>query len=67
METTTVIISKINMQWFLNTEINKEDLETGKETKTIMSQNHRQVIEETLEGITEEREMIVGTKKGTEI
>jgi len=67
METTTVIISKINMQWFLNTEINKEDLETGKETKTKMSQNHRQVIEETLEEITEEREMIVGTKKGTEI
>lgn len=47
--------------------MNKEDLETGKEIKTIMSQNHKQVIEETLEEITEEREMIVETRKGTEI
>ena len=52
-------------------EMNKEDLEKVKECKErikmIMRENPRQVIKETQEEITEEKEMIEETRKETEI
>jgi hypothetical protein len=50
--------------------MNKKDLEMGKaikETNKTMSQNLRQVIEETQEEIIEGKEMMVEIKKETEI